>query len=225
MFPKQSMARRRASARLLSCVLLLASSSAEAISFDVSFVNSTYQVQSGDTYADLLAEHNAGSLIQLTQVDALVDISTSVYAAGVTRNYSMMMSTTLEFTQAATYTFQVGTDWGFGGVAAVLDATDGSLVSEYVRTDDIWWDLDWAHEDVFTTSIDAEVGDRFTFAWIGFEGCCGGSSTLRFSVDGDPFEDLSETNIQPYAVPEPSTALLCSGGLWWLRGRRRSAHG
>ena len=61
--------------------------------------------------------------------------------------------------------------------------------------------------------------------WVGFEGCCGGSTTLRFSVDGSAYAPLTETNLIPYvAIPEPGPALLFTLGLIGLAGaggRRR----
>lgn len=46
---------------------------------------------------------------------------------------------------------------------------------------------------MFETTFDFTVGDSYTLAWVGFEDCCGGSTTLRFSVDGGAFQDLTST--------------------------------
>ena len=111
------------------------------------------------------------------------------------------MTTTLYFTTAGTYTFQVGTDWGRGGASALIDTATGTVLEEVVQTDDVWWNNDWNNSDVFTNTFDFEAGDVRTLAWVGFEGCCGGSTTVRFSVDGSGFQNLTANNLAPYARP------------------------
>lgn len=192
-------------------------SDAAALSFQADFVSSTYQVQTGDSFSDLLLEHQSGTSIQANVTTGLEDISTAVYAAGVTTDYSISMSTTLDVGVSGTYTFQVGTDWGRGGGTALIDNASGSIVSEQVLTGDIWWNNDWSNPDVFTTTFDFQAGDSFTLMWVGFEGCCGGSSTVRFSIDGAAFQPLTQPNLEPFAViPEPTPALLLGLGLLGL---------
>ena len=210
-------------AALLACV---ATSPALALDFQADFRNSTYQVVAGDTFSDLLAQHQSETLIQANTTTGLENISTSVYAAGVTNDYSMLMQTTLDIGVAGEYTFQVGTDWGRGGAAALIDNGTGTIVSERVITDDIWWGYDWSNADVFTTTFDFEVGDSYTLAWVGFEGCCGGSTTLRFSIDGGDYVPFTTPNVNHQIVPEPSTAMLTMLGLVGLglaRSKRDAA--
>ena len=203
---------------LIGCVAF--SSTAGALDFQVDFRSSTYQTLVGDTFSDLLAQHQSEALIQSNTTTGLENISTAVYAGGINNNYSVMMQTTLDVGTAGQYEFQVGTDWGRGGATALIDNADGSILYERVITDDVWWGNSWNNPDVFTTTFDFEVGDSFTLVWVGFEGCCGGTSTVRFSVDGGSFVPLTSPFIDPLVVPEPSTAALLLLGLLFLGGRK-----
>ena len=218
--PFRSRTSTRFSVAARSCVLVAAivflAAPAVALDFQVDFRSSTYQVVAGDTFSDLLAQHQSETLIQSNTVEGLENISTAVHGGGISNDYSVLMQTTLAIGVAGEYTFQVGTDWGRGGATALIDNNTSTIVSELVITDDIWWNYDWNNSDVFTTTFDFEVGDSYTIAWVGFEGCCGGSSTLRFSIDGAPYTPLTSPNIDPVLVPEPSTAMLLMLGLLCL---------
>lgn len=197
---------------------MLLAAEAEALDFQVDFRTSTYQTQTGDTFSDLLAQHQDPneSLIQSTTATGLENISTAVYAAGVNRDYSLLMQVSLDVGVTGRYAFQVGTDWGRGGGSALIDNVSGSILSENILTGDLWWANNWNDPDVFTTSFDFSAGDSLTLMWVGFEGCCGGTTTLRFSVDGGAYMPLTDPFLAPYAitpVPEPSAAILMLLGL------------
>jgi len=192
---------------------------AEALSFRADFRESTFDVSSGATFAGLLAQHESETLIQSTSTTGLEGISTSLYAGGRNRDYSVLLTTTFRVSVAGNYTLQVGTDWGRGGAAALLDE-GGAVRQERVIEDDVWWAYNWNHPDVFTTSADLVSGEQVTFAWVGFEGCCGGSSTIRFSYEGSPYQTLTETNFSPYVTPEPGSTLLIGLGLGSVALRR-----
>ena len=103
----------------------------------------------------------------------------------------------------------------------MIDKLDGTIVFEHVITEDVWWRYDWNDPDVFTTTFDFTASDSYTLTWVGFEGCCGGSSTLRFSTEGGLFTALTSDAIRPLLVPKPSSASLLALGLGGLSAMTR----
>jgi hypothetical protein len=203
----------------LACLLL--PSGAGALTFQADFTGTTYQVGAGDTFADLMAAHAAGTPLASVSMTGFQGVSAQV-EAGVSTNYSILLTTTFTAGVTGSYEFQIGADWGRGGVAAVLDG-NGTLISELVRTDDIWWANDWNNPDVFTTQLNLDAFSSYTLVWLGFEGCCGGVTTLRFSFEGSPFQTLNTLNFTPFVVPEPRIAALLGLGLLALESLRRGA--
>jgi hypothetical protein len=206
------------------CVLVCLNGTAAAVTFQLDYTASTYQVQAGDSYADLLAQHQSEPLLSTNTVSALDGVSAPIYA-GVNSNYSTLMTVVLDVTAAGVYDFQIGTDWGRGGASIVIDNGTGAILDEFVTTDDIWWANDWNNPDVFVSSVTLTAGSSYTLGWLGFEGCCGGPTTVRFSYNGSAFQELSDTNIAPYASPEPGTAVLLGFGLVLLGISRRRRGG
>lgn len=208
----------------LGCALVaaLAPSDADALSFQADFRSSTFQVMPGDTYADLLAAHLAGAPLASVTLTGLENASAQVIA-GVSTDYSILLEATLTSGVTGNATFQVGADWGRGGVAAVIDDATGNVLQELVRTDDIWWNNDWNDADVFTTNVFLEAGSTYRLVWLGFEGCCAGVTTIRYSYAGAAYQNVDEVHIAPLLVPESATALLFGTGLTVLASRRRSA--
>jgi hypothetical protein len=215
--------RLRPHATLLSAIAwLFLAADAHALSFQADFVASTYQVTAGDGYAELAAAFDAGTPLASVAMTGFENVSAQV-EAGVSGNYAIRLIVELSVDAAGLYEFQVGADWGRGGVAAVIDTATGTVLDEVVRLDDIWWANDWNDPDVFTTQIALAAGTSYTLVWLGFEGCCGGVTTIRFSFEGGPFQILNEPNLEPFVVPEAGMAALVGLGLTSLAARRRSA--
>lgn len=199
-----------------------APASATAVTFQVDITDAIYQVQPGDMYAELLLQHQAGNLLSSNTVLGIVGITAPI-EAGVNTDYSMLVSTVLDISVAGTYEFQVGTDWGRGGASVIIDNADGSIIDQFVTTQDVWWNNDWNDPDVFSSVVTLGAGSSYFLGWVGFEGCCGGSASIRFSFNGGAFTTLTEGNIAPFvSSPEPSTGLLVALGLALMSGIRRS---
>ena len=208
----------------IASLLLLAAANnvhGAAASFDIFLTGTSYAVDGDDTYIDLLQAHQAGIPQVQTQLVGLEN-QDSFFYTGQWYNYSMLLTTTLDIGKPGNYTFQFGGDWGRGGGVALLDADGTSVLDEVVRTDDIWWANDWNNSDVITTTY-ALSAQQYTISWLGFEGCCGGNNSVRFSFNGSAFQGLNLTTIAPYVVPIPSAVWLlgsCAVGLL-AAGRRR----
>lgn len=208
--------------------MLFAAASAHAIPIQLDFASTTYQVQAGDTYADLLAAHLAATPESSTSIDDISNIDSASYASGLNRDYSTLIHTTLSITVSGQYTFEIGTDWGRGGGFLVRDETNDVVLDEFVTDDDIWWNYDWNNPDVLSTSVALTAGDTYSLQWLGFEGCCAGAVTIRFTFDdgggGPPVtQTLTSTTAAPYVSnPEPGTGILVGLGLAGLAAARDS---
>ena len=140
--------------------------------------------------------------VSLTEIDM-------VRPCGLKRNYGQKIDISLS-SDKDVY-IEVGTDWGRGGLFA--------LNGDYTNVlGDTWWARRWNHGDVIDITIDK--GFSGVLSLIGFEGCCGGQTSVRYSYDNKNWQTLA------VSVPEPGTLTLMAIGMVGLVAlRRRSATG
>lgn len=113
--------------------------------------------------------------------------------------------------------FQLAPDAGYGGALYF----DGVLLN--TNASDLWWGGNWnAMSELLVGNVsNLSAGNhRLDAYWA--EGCCNGGQAGRFSVNGGAWQNLSVTNLDRLAVPEPgSLALLGLGIAGLMAGRRK----
>ena len=207
--------------------LVMGPATALAISFDLEFRDSTYQVVGSDSYASLVFEFQSGTLLSNQTVNGIDGITSTAYA-GTNTDYGTLITTTFIAGVSGVYEFLVGTDWGRGGAVEAVHLGSGTVLDTFVTTDDIWWGNNWSDPDVFSTVLNLTAGETYSLGWVGFEGCCGGAASFRFSVNGSPPQTFNDTNFLPFEqapIPEPGTALFVGLGLVWLGISARRSSG
>lgn len=168
---------------------------------------SNYQVTGGDNAASLMAAFNSGNLLCDVNIGLFTSVGGPQTCGTGSHNLSLLYG--IDYVQSgATVLFELGADWGRGGI--IMGADGGDIL----RSDDIWWANGWNHGDVIDFEISA-VGAG-SFQLLGFEGCCSGGNSLRYSTDGGrTFSAVTVT------VPEPVPYTLMGLGLMGLILSRR----
>ncbi|MEN7342732.1 MAG: CCXG family PEP-CTERM protein [Pseudomonadota bacterium] len=180
-------------------------------SIDMTVRTSTYVVDGEDNAAGLISEfYNNGAAVCSTAIGAIQNVGSVQTCGGPNRNIATLFE--LDLFQGGSTMWQFGGDWGRGGA---LFLTNGGL-GERLITEDIWWNYDWSNDDVIEFTV--FNSGSYTLNLLGFEGCCGGGMSLRYSTDGGDTWTIAAT-----AVPAPGALALLGFGLIGLGLARRRA--
>ena len=202
---------RKVGVGLLAMLLGTAAHATIISSINMEVRDSTYSVLGTDDPTSLLAEFASGGLVCDVSLDALSLVGSSQTCGGPTTNIATLFS--IDITQSGVVLFEFGADWGRGGIAFLTGGT-GDEYGPYTPADNLWWALDWNNSDVIGFGVPASgsYSGSYTLNLLGFEGCCGGAMSLRYSDDGGGTWQMAAVN----AIPEPSTLALLGLGLLGL---------
>ena len=119
---------------------------------------------------------------------------------------------------AGTYSFRAGVDFGRGGAVFL----DGQAVA-LNNSNDMWWAGSYGNtSSIFQINSQALSAGNHTLTIYGLEGCCDGGQQVQYAAAGNAFQSFSVGTLAP--VPEPETYAMLLGGLALVGGyaRRRN---
>ena len=152
----------------------------------------------GDYSGNQLNEqfYSGGSEICSVQLESIDKVGGRQNCNGPKRNFATLFSINLK--SDGDTKIQFGPDWGLGG-AFFTDSGSTDFVGNK------WWSHNWKSNSVFEVDI---LAGKQTINFIGWENCCAGANSARYSTnDGESWETLAVN-----AVPEPGAlALICAG--------------
>jgi hypothetical protein len=133
--------------------------------------------------------------------DYVNESNVSRFGAGTNAHYSVLFFLDVPASQAGTWRFRLGPDFGYGGALYV----DGTTLQSAWGTD-LWWAGNWANTaQLLQGSVTLAAGRHFVAAY-GSEGCCEGLQAMQADVPGGGtnYVDLTTAN---FTLVAPSCPL------------------
>lgn len=152
---------------------------------------------------------SGGDQVCSVSLDSIDRVGSRQNCSGPSRDFATRF--TIDLVADASTTIQFGPDWGLGG-AFYSDTASADFVG------DSWWSYNWDSNSVFEVNINKGSS---VINFIGWEGCCAGANSARFSNDdGENWQTLAVT---PAVVPEPAGLILLGLGMLSisLTGRKK----
>ncbi|MBK8814804.1 MAG: CCXG family PEP-CTERM protein [Methylococcaceae bacterium] len=116
--------------------------------------------------------------------------------------------------------FQIAPDAGYGGALYL----DGLKLTD--KQYDLWWGNNWGNSSQILSAFVSNLGTgNHVLEAFWAEGCCNGSGSGRFSLNGGAtWQNLSTPNLEQLApVPVPAAVWLFGSGVIGLIGMRRKS--
>jgi hypothetical protein len=125
---------------------------------------------------------------------------------GVNWNIGFKISAEFPVTVAGAYEFDFNVDFGWGGLVLI----DGVEAGSGYYSGDMWWSSDYNRAIPLDMTVDLDMGMHSLIAY-GAEGCCDGTSNLRFKKPGDVnWSFLTEANLKDATIDEHSSKIVKS---------------
>lgn len=179
-------------------------------SIDMEVRNSSFNYQGGYSITQLQNEfYQGGSEICSISLENIDRVGSRQSCDGPGRNFATLIS--IDLVSGGDTKIQFGPDWGRGGVFFTDSHSEDF-------TGDRWWAYQWNNPAVI--EVDINEGAR-TVNFLGWEGCCAGGNSARFSTDGGESWDLFSVDA---TVSEPAAISLFGLGIALLaRGRNEKS--